>query len=160
MKSILPLLLGATAVLLLLILAAAAIAADDAISAYVTLQTRPESVTDIILRSRTTASAVPPERQNGQWLGAGLLAIVLLLIAGLFALMLGGDRLLRHSVDHQHVVPLAVSSNTPHRPAPPPPSPPQDPGANPHASPPTLPTPLTPLTPRTGQLPPWNDEEF
>ena len=150
MKSILPLLLGATAVLLLLILAAAAIAADDAISAYVTLQTRPESVTDIIMRSRTTASALPPERQNGQWLGAGLLAIVLLLIAGLFTLMLGGDRLLRQwrltFKRHQR------QAN--------PPYPPQDPGANPHAYPPTLPTPWTPPTPRTGQLPPWNDEEF
>jgi hypothetical protein len=150
MKSATTLLVGLVALLLLVIIASLSFSAGSFITAYVELQQQPESVTDIIMRSRTTASALPPERQNGQWLGAGLLAIVLLLIAGLFALMLGGDRLLRQwrLTFKRHL----RQAN--------PPYPPQEPRANPHAYLPTLPTPLTPPTPRTGQLPPWNDEEF
>ena len=81
--------------LVLVIMAALSTSADAFIGAYVDLQTQPESVSDIVMRSRTTASAPDPHRQNGMWFGAGLLAIVLIFIAGLFAVMFGGERLLR-----------------------------------------------------------------
>ena len=95
MKSITTLLLGLTAALLLVLIAAAANSADAAISAYVELREQPESVTDIVMRSRTTASAPAPERRSGLWLGAGFLAITLVVIGSLLALMFGGGSLLR-----------------------------------------------------------------
>ena len=148
MKSITTLLLGVTAVLLLVLIATAASAADAAISAYVELREQPESVTDIVMRSRTTASAPAPERSSGLWLGAGFLAITLVVIGSLLALMFGGGNLLRQWR-------LAFRRSRARVPAyPPVPAAPQPP------HPPSPPTPLTPSTPPAEQLPPWTDDGY
>jgi hypothetical protein len=67
----------------------------DVLSFADSVANRPESVTDIVMRSRTTASAPPPERSNGMWMGAGLLAVAMVFIGALFAMMYGGGNLLR-----------------------------------------------------------------
>ena len=149
MKSITTLLLGVTAVLLLVLIAAAANSADAAISAYVELREQPESVTDIVMRSRTTASAPAPERNSGLWLGAGFLAITLVVIGSLLALMFGGGSLLRQWR-------LAFRRSRARVPAYPP-----APAAAHHPPHPPYPTtPLTPSTPPAEQLPPWTDDGY
>lgn len=148
MKSITTLLLGLTAVLLLVLIAAAANSADAAISAYVELREQPESVTDIVMRSRTTASAPAPERSSGLWLGAGFLAITLVVIGSLLALMFGGGSLLRQWR-------LAFRRSRARLPAYPP-----GPAAHQPPYPPYPTTPLTPTTPPAEQLPPWTDDGY
>jgi len=148
MKSISTLLFGITAVLLLVLIAAAASAADEAISAYVELREQPESVTDIVMRSRTTASAPAPERSSGLWLGAGFLAITLVVIGSLLALMFGGGSLLRQWR-------LAFRRRRARLPAYPP-----GPAAHQPPYPPYPTTPLTPSTPPAEQLPPWTDDGY
>ena len=147
MKSITTLLLGLTAALLLVLIAAAANSADAAISAYVELREQPESVTDIVMRSRTTASAPAPERRSGLWLGAGFLAITLVVIGSLLALMFGGGSLLRQWR-------LAFRRSRARVPAYPPAAAHQPP------YPPYPTTPLTPSTPPAEQLPPWTDDGY
>jgi hypothetical protein len=71
MKSATTLLVGLVALLLLAITAALCLSVDSFVAAYVELQTQPESVSDIVLRSRTTASAPDPHHQSGMWFGAG-----------------------------------------------------------------------------------------
>ena len=152
MKSATTLLVGLVALLLLAISAALSFSADTFVAAYVELQTQPESVSDIVVRSRTTASAPDPHRQNGIWFGAGLLAIVLVFIASLFALMFGGDRLLRQ---WRLTFKRRGKRGGPH--------PPQSPYPTglPEANPPTyLPPPTAPRAPRAEQLPPWSDDGF
>ena len=149
MKSITTLLLGLTAVLLLVLIAAAANSADAAISAYVELREQPESVTDIVMRSRTTASAPAPERSSGLWLGAGFLAITLVVIGSLLALMFGGGSLLRQWR-------LAFRRSRARLPA----YPPGPAAASQPPYPPYPTTPLTPSTPHTEQLPPWTDDGY
>ncbi len=149
MKSITTLLLGLTAVFLLVLIAAAASAADAAISAYVELREQPESVTDIVMRSRTTASAPAPERTSGMWLGAGFLAITLVVIGSLLALMFGGGSLLRQWR-------LAFRRSRAGVPA----YPPGPAVAHQPPYPPYPTTPLTPSTPPAEQLPPWTDDGY
>ena len=149
MKSITPLLFGLTAVLLLVIIAAVANSADAAISAYVELREQPESVTDIVMRSRTTASAPDPERSSGLWLGAGFLAITLVVIGSLLALMFGGGSLLRQWR-------LAFRRSRARLPA----YPPGPAAAHQLPYPPYPTTPLTPSTPPAEQLPPWTDDGY
>ncbi len=149
MKSITTLLLGLTAVLLLVLIAAAANSADAAISAYVELREQPESVTDIVMRSRTTASAPAPERSSGLWLGAGFLAITLVVIGSLLALMFGGGSLLRQWR-------LAFRRSRARVPA----YPPGPAAAHQPPYPPYPTTPLTPTTPPAEQLPPWTDDGY
>jgi hypothetical protein len=95
MKQAILILTALAALLLLAITASLSLSADSFIAAYLEVEQQPESVSDIVLRSRTTASAPDPHRQNGMWFGAGLLAVVLVFIASLLALMFGGGTLLR-----------------------------------------------------------------
>ena len=153
MKSATTLLVGLVALLLLAITAALSFSADSFVTAYVELQTQPESVSDIVLRSRTTASAPDPHRQNGMWFGAGLLALVLVFIASLFALMFGGDRLLRQwRLTFKRRGGKRGGPASPHHPYPTNlPEAPQSP---------YLPPPTAPRASRAEQLPPWSDDGF
>jgi hypothetical protein len=150
MKHAILLLTGLAALLLLAITASLSLSADSFIAAYLEVEQQPESVTDIVLRSRTTASAPDPHRQNGMWFGAGLLALVLVFIASLFALMFGGDRLLRQwRLTFKR---RGKRGGLPHHPYPT--SLPEAP------QPPYLSPPAAPRAPRAEQLPPWSDDGF
>ena len=101
--------------------------------------------------SCTTASAPAPESRSGLWLGAGFLAITLVVIGSLLALMFGGGSLLRQWR-------LAFRRSRARVPAYPP-----GPAANQPPYPPYPPYPTTPLTPSTPpaeQLPPWTDDGY
>jgi hypothetical protein len=152
MKQALLILTALVALLLLAITASLSLSADSFIAAYLEIEKQPESVSDIVLRSRTTASAPDPHRQNGMWFGAGLLAIVLVFIASLLALMFGGGNLLRQwRLAFRR--PRRHAAATPHYQQPP------------YTSLPPAPDEIQPLlptrrTPRAEQLPPWSDDGF
>ena len=55
---------------------------------------QPETVADVVMRSRQTAPVSPTRTTTGWW-GAGLLAIVLLIMAAILFLMRGGTDFLR-----------------------------------------------------------------
>ena len=68
---------------------------QHAIDALAEQAAAPPSVSDTIMQSRQTPPVAPHSRQNGMWLGAGLLALVVVVIGGLLFLMHGGAELLR-----------------------------------------------------------------
>ena len=153
MKQSLLILTALAALLLLAITASLSLSADSFIAAYLEVEQQPESVSDIVLRSRTTASAPDPHRQNGMWFGSGLLALVLVFVASLFALMFGGDRLLRQwRLTFKRRGGKRGGPASPHHPYPT--SLPEAP------QPPYLPPPTAPRASRAEQLPPWSDDGF
>lgn len=80
--------------LALLILAALSLSARELTNAYVELQSRPQTVTDIAMRSRTTPTITEPQA-GGRLFGAGLLAIGLVVVGAAYALLLGGERAMK-----------------------------------------------------------------
>ncbi len=68
---------------------------NHAIDAWAAQAAQPPSVTDAIMQSRQTPPVEPEHRRNGVWLGAGLLALVVLLIGSLLFIMHGGAEFLR-----------------------------------------------------------------
>lgn len=56
---------------------------------------QPDSATDLIMRSRETAPVESANRQGSAWLGAGLLALGVVVSGGLVFLLRGGAEFLR-----------------------------------------------------------------
>lgn len=56
---------------------------------------QPDSATDLIMRSRETAPVEPGNRQGTIWLGAGLLALGVVISGGAVFLLRGGAEFLR-----------------------------------------------------------------
>lgn len=118
---------------------------STAVDAYVELESQPESVADIIMRSRTTASAIPPERQSGMALGAGFFAIVLFAIASVIAFLFYGERFAKQ----WRLLRRKRSAPRPSYPSP----------TQPSFLPPTEQTPLIGRTPATRELPAWTESD-
>jgi hypothetical protein len=83
--------------LLLGILLALAIAmvGNHAVDKLAEQASQPVSATELILRSRETAPVAPSNSGNASWLGAGLLALLIVVIGGLVFAMQGGAQFLR-----------------------------------------------------------------
>jgi hypothetical protein len=86
---ILALLLG------ILLALALAIVGNNAVDKLAEQASQPVSATELILRSRETAPVVPSNSGNASWLGAGLLALLVVVIGGLVFSMQGGAQFLR-----------------------------------------------------------------
>ena len=97
MKSLGSLLFGLLLVVVVIIGAATAVTGPKVVDAYVDLQSQPETVTDIAMRSRQTATVTDPHRQTGILIGAGLCAIVVVIGGGLTLLLLFGEKFLKQA---------------------------------------------------------------
>lgn len=97
MKGLANFVLGLFMLVILVTAIATAVTGPRAVDAYVDLQSRPETVTDITMRSRTTATVTNPHRQNGVLLGAGLCAIFMVIVGGAYALLLGGEKAMKQA---------------------------------------------------------------
>jgi peptidoglycan biosynthesis protein MviN/MurJ (putative lipid II flippase) len=86
---ILALLLG------ILLALALAIVGNHAVDKLAEQASQPVSATELILRSRETAPVTPSNSGNASWLGAGLLALLVVVIGGLVFAMQGGAQFLR-----------------------------------------------------------------
>jgi hypothetical protein len=86
---ILALLLG------ILLALALAIVGNHAVDKLAEQASQPVSATELILRSRETAPVAPSNSGNASWLGAGLLALLIVVIGGLVFAMQGGAQFLR-----------------------------------------------------------------
>ncbi|MBK8985362.1 MAG: hypothetical protein IPM39_04655 [Chloroflexi bacterium] len=91
--------LGSVLLLLLLCLAAFGLIVSSvgkhAVDAWAEQAAQPPSVTDTIMQSRQTPPVEPKYRRHGAWFGAGLLALVVLVIGSLLFIMHGGTEFLR-----------------------------------------------------------------
>jgi hypothetical protein len=97
MKSMGSLLFGLVLVVVLILGVATAVTGPKVVDAYVHIQAQPETVTDIAMRSRQTATVTDPHRQTGILLGAGLCAIVVVLVGGLTLVLLFGEKFLKQA---------------------------------------------------------------
>jgi hypothetical protein len=86
---ILALLLG------ILLALALAMVGNHAVDKLAEQASQPVSATELILRSRETAPVTPSNSSNASWLGAGSLALLVVVIGGLVFAMQGGAQLLR-----------------------------------------------------------------
>ena len=86
---ILALLLG------ILLALAFTIVGNHAVDKLAEQASQPVSATELILRSRETAPVAPSNSSNASWLGAGLLALLVVMIGGLVFVMQSGAQLLR-----------------------------------------------------------------
>lgn len=86
---ILALLLG------ILLALAIAIVGNHAVDKLAEQASQPVSATELILRSRETAPVATKDNSNGSWFGAGLLALLVVVIGGLVFVMQGGTQFLR-----------------------------------------------------------------
>jgi hypothetical protein len=84
------------ALLCLIVLALAlSVVGNHAVDALAEQARQPDSATDLIFRSRQLAPADPITRRQSGWLGAGLLALFLVLLGAMLFLMQGGSEFLR-----------------------------------------------------------------
>jgi hypothetical protein len=68
---------------------------SHAVDVWAAQAQQPASATDTILQSRQTPPAAPENRSSALWLGAGLLAIALVLLGSVLFTMRGGSELMR-----------------------------------------------------------------
>lgn len=91
--------LGLVLLLLCLCLAAFSLIVSSvgqhAVDAWTEQAAQPPSVTDTIMQSRQTPPVEPEHRRQGAWFGAGLLALVVLVIGAMLFIMHGGAEFLR-----------------------------------------------------------------
>ncbi len=74
---------------------AVSVVGNHAIDTIAQAQAQPETATDIIMRSRSQPAVEPERRGNTGWLGAGLLALVLVVMGTAVFVMRGGTDLLK-----------------------------------------------------------------
>ena len=91
--------LGPVLLLLCLCLAAFSLIVSSvgqhAVDAWAEQAAQPPSVTDTIMQSRQTPPVEPEYHRHGAWFGAGLLALVVLVIGAMLFIMHGGAEFLR-----------------------------------------------------------------
>lgn len=84
-------------IVVLIVGVATAVTGPKVVDAYVELKAQPETVTDIAMRSRQTATVTDPHRQTGILLGAGLFAITVVIGGGLTLFLLFGEKFLKQA---------------------------------------------------------------
>jgi len=91
--------LGLVLLLLCLCLAAFSLIVSSvgkhAVDAWAEQAAQPPSVTDTIMQSRQTPPVEPEYHRQGAWFGAGLLALVVMVIGAMLFIMHGGAEFLR-----------------------------------------------------------------
>lgn len=118
------------------------LAADQAIITAADMAMQPDSASDIIIRSRTTA---PADRSNAGWLGAGLVALTIVGLGGVFVSMKGGAEFFKQFR-------LLKKSNKRQREQ-------QPPYLQPAYEPPYSELPTAPSVRRVPELPAWSEYE-